>query len=373
MSSISRRNTLAKDLRWWGLYLAAPLAVLAGVRRDAVLRALLLGITAFAVVVVATAVLPVFDGALKDQALAYDRGTLRMQFGNSVLLVPATAYAAYSALRHRSAWRFAWVGLLFTAQIMSLTRISFLATAGALGLVAVIHVSRHWDPAALPALAGSVAALALTCILAFGAGIAMADLGTLPPGSTSDSGISTSEDPLHRITFGDYQSGFTQIIGSVASGGRMATYLNALQEITQSPIIGRGGGQLVRVAFANRESRTYTLGWQPGVDNAYLTIALKAGAVGVASFVGLLALTAIAAFRRGWHRLGDWYLPAIIAVGVMTMTQSFAVSGYAPYALSLLAALPFFGYAATNASAARAQQNLSRSDLRDSRTAALNS
>jgi uncharacterized membrane protein len=363
---------ILRDVRWWGLYVAAPLAILAGVRRDAILRAVLLGVTAFAVVVAVAALLPAFNGGLKDQALAYDRGTLRMQFGNSVFLVGATAYAAYTALRTGAPWRYAWVGLLVAAQILSLTRISLLATAGALFLIVVVHVARqmgqHWGPVTLV----RVAILSATCLVAFASGILIAQRGSLPPGSVSDSGVSSPEDPLQRITFGDYQSGITGIIGSVASGGRMATYVNALQEITPSPILGGGMGQLVQVAFANRQSRSYTLGFQPGVDNAFLTIGLKAGAVGVTAFAGLLALPLIAAFSRRVRRLVDWYLPALIAILAMTMTQSFAVSGYAPYVLSLFAAVPFLGYAASSASAALSHRNRSRIDLRDSRTTSLN-
>jgi hypothetical protein len=38
-----------------------------------------------------------------------------------------------------------------------------------------------------------------------------------------------------------------------------------------------------------------------------------------------------------------WFLAAWLAILALTMTQSFAVSGYGPFGIALLAALPFVG------------------------------
>ena len=70
-------------------------------RRDRLGRrsCLLLGTTIFAVVVMSVAALPAFEGALKLRALEFDRGLLRMQFGNSTLLLATLAAATVATIR----------------------------------------------------------------------------------------------------------------------------------------------------------------------------------------------------------------------------------------------------------------------------------
>jgi len=159
------------------------------------------------------------------------------------------------------------------------------------------------------------------------------------------------QDPIGRITFTDEQSDVTVIVESVATGGRFASYLNAARAITRSPLAGGGMGQLVQVAFAYNNVRAYTRGYQPGVDNAYLTVALKAGAIGVASLAALLLLPVLAFLRRASRthvrRHVHWYLPGWLGLLALTMTQSFAVSSYAPLGVAMLASLPFLGRWAT--------------------------
>jgi hypothetical protein len=203
----------------------------------------------------------------------------------------------------------------------------------------------------------SAAATLLAVIVGFGAAVGVAEYSTytapLPAGVDSNT---PRQDPFGRITFSDDQSDVTVIVQSVATGGRFASYLNALREIIPTPVAGGGMGQLVQVAFAYNDARAYTRGWQPGVDNAYLTVALKAGALGVASLGALLLLPLLATVRRRHRWLRSWYLPAWLGVLALTLTQSFAVSSYAPFALALLAAVPFLGYARRSVSSASSQR-----------------
>jgi hypothetical protein len=348
-----------RDARWWGLYLAAPLAVLSGTSRAALLRGLLLGITVLAAVAVVAALGPALEGGLKFSALTYDRGTLRMQFGNSVFLVPAVAYATHAVLVHARPWRLAWLALLFGAQVLTLTRTSVLVTGVVVLLVVAWHlITNRERRAGLLAAARPIGALVLALAVGFGSAIVISERGTPATWVIADgSGSSaTPEDPFNRITFGDEQSDITVIIGSVASGGRFATYLNAMRLIVAAPITGGGFGQLVDVRFAYNESRAHTIGKQPGVDNAYLTVAMKAGGIGVAAFGVMLLLPLLAMFRRRIRPLSGWFVAGWLGILALTMTQSFSVGGYAPFGVALLAALPFMGYARTSRTAATAQR-----------------
>jgi hypothetical protein len=346
-----------RDVRWWGLYVAGALVVLGGTSRAALQRGLLLGATALAVVVLATAVGPAIESGLKFSALTYDRGTLRMQFGNSIFLVPAVAYAVDATLRRPGAWRIGWLALLFAAQVLTLTRTSVLVTGVVALLVGLTHLFSGRLSLGRLVDWRTAAAAVLALAVGFTGAIGISEYGTPSTWTVAGSDKpSTPENPLDRITFGDEQSGITVIIGSVASGGRFATYLNALRVIVETPLQGSGFGQLVDVRFAYNQSRAYTIGKQPGVDNAYLTVALKAGAIGVAAFGAFLLLPLVAALRR-WRRVpGGWYLAGWLGILVLTITQSFAVGGYGPFGVALLAALPFMGYARTSVSAAAAQR-----------------
>jgi hypothetical protein len=343
-----------RDVRWWCLYGAAGLAVLAGVRRVALLRAFLLGAAAFAVVVVLAALLPAFEGGLKAAAVSYDRGTMRMQFGNSIYLLPALAYAAWMASRR---FDLIWLGLvfgLFGAQVLSLTRTTLLISAGVvLAILAWRLVS--WRPRRVSGrLLLAAGAVLVAVALGFSGAVAASNLGT--PQTAADAGAVPAnwnpEDPLARLTFGDEQSDITVIV----TGGRFVTYLNALHEITARPLVGGGMGQLVDVAFAYNSERAATIGRQPGVDNAALTVALKAGALGLAAFGALVLLPLLAAVRPLRRHLRGWFIPAWLGVLGLTVSQSFAVTGYGPYGIGLLLALPFLGYAASSTAAARAQR-----------------
>ncbi|MDH4335617.1 MAG: O-antigen ligase family protein, partial [Chloroflexota bacterium] len=357
LGDFAMRDVL-RDARWWAFYAAAPLAVLSGTSRASLARGLLLGATALAIVAVATAVGPVIEGGLKFSALTYDRGTLRMQFGNSIFLVPAVGYATWALLRQPVRWRVGWLALLFSAQVLTLTRTSLLVTTVVVLLVGAAYVHRgrrrrNWSMRSWRASA----AVALALIVGFVGGIGVSRLGTPPTWTVAgSSSSSTPEDPFDRITFGDEQSDITVIIGSVASGGRFATYLNAMRVISDAPWLGNGFGQLVNVRFAYNESRAHTIGKQPGVDNAYLTVALKAGALGVAAIGALFLLPLVAAARRSRRWPRGWFVAGWLGILALTVTQSFAVGGYGPFGVALLAAFPFIGYARTRRSAAISQR-----------------
>lgn len=346
-----------RDVRWWGLYAAGLLAVVTGTSRANLQRGLLLGATALAVVVLVTAVGPAIEGGLKFSALTYDRGTLRMQFGNSVFLVPAVAYAVNATLRRPAVWRIGWLALLFSAQVLTLTRTSILVTGMVMLLVGGGQILTGRLRINRPAAWRATAAAVLAVAAGFSGAVGISELGT--PATWTVAGSTTNskpENPLDRITFGDEQSGITVIVGSVASGGRFATYLNAMNVIVDAPVQGSGFGQLVDVRFAYNESRAHTIGKQPGVDNAYLTVALKAGALGVGALGALFVLPLVAAVRRSRRVPRGWYVAGWLGILVLTITQSFAVSGYGPYGVALLAALPFIGYARTRRSAAFVQR-----------------
>jgi O-Antigen ligase len=299
--------------------------------------------------VVITAVLPRFDGALKDQVYAYDRGLLRLQFGNSMLLLPGVAYVLWRTLRQPSALRMGWLALLVGAQLLSLTRVSVFMTLGVAVVVLVLHL-RHGRAGRRPRWrSAGVAAVVLVVSM-----VAAVGLSTLGSGSTGASGR-TPENPIERIAFLGSESDFGTTIDSISSGGRFSTYFNAIEEISHSPVLGGGLGQLVDVRFAFDEARSRTIGTQPGVDDAYLTVGLKAGAIGMVVFGGLLLLSLRSAMGRKSRRIRPWYVPAWVGVLGLTLTQGFAVSSYGPFVLAALAAVPFMGYAATRRSTATDQ------------------
>ncbi len=333
-----------RDARWWGLYAAAPIAVISGTNRRALLRGLLLGATALAIVVVAITVGPAIEGGLKHSSLTYDRGALRMQFGNSIFLVPAVAYAAYAVLRRPAMWRVGWLALLLSAQVLTLTRMSLLATCAAVLLVAGLYAfGRSRLAANAVPLWRSVAAIAVALAIGFGGGMAAVYMGMTAPFVDGTGKTLLREDPFHRITFGEGGSSLSTILDSVTSGGRFTTYLNALNLIYKTPATGTGFGQLVDVRFAFAD-RAHTVGKQPGVDNAYLTVGLKAGVVGMAAFAALLLLPLVAAVRRSRRVPRGWYVPAWLGLLALTTTQIFAVSSYGPFGIALLAAVPFIDY-----------------------------
>ena len=323
-----------RDIRWWLFYGVAILALFGGTTRPKLLRGLLIGMTLFSILVVVAALLPAFPGGLKDQELLYDRGTLRMQFGNSAFLLPAIAYVAWAVLTRRRLVDAGLLGLLIGAVILSLTRTSIGASALVLGLVCL---STWWSSRRaghLPRrIVGDVARLAVIASIAFVVGLAVDIAGTPPPAQVATSDGS-GEAPIDRIFFQDDRSD----IGSLAVG-RFPSYRAAAAVIVANPVFGAGMGSLTVVEYAYSSARADTIGQSPGVDNAYLTVGLKTGIPGMI-VLGLLVLTSLlVAIRRGGP-VARWYVPAWIGLIILSMTQAYAVSLYGPFAFALMLVYP---------------------------------
>lgn len=325
-----------RDVRWWAFYGAAGLALLGAATRSQLTRGLLLGTAGFSLLVVAAALLPVFPGGLKDQELLYDRGTLRMQFGNSAFLLPAIAYVAARAIRRPMARDLGWLLLLLSTVVLSLTRTSIVAAVGVLGLVFLVVLAERWArPGFWRSSAISAALLAGLTLGALVIGVGIDIAGTPPPEQVATSGGKAPERPIDRILFQDERSD----LGALAQGGRFPSYRAAAAVILRAPVTGAGLGSLTDVGYAYDDARAETIGRSPGVDNAYLTVGLKAGVPGMVVLAALVLTTGWLALRRG-GAMGRWFVPAWIGLLVLTMTQAFAASLYGPFVFALLAVLP---------------------------------
>ena len=304
-----------RDSRWWFLYAAGLMALTSSVQRSQVLRALVWGSASFAILAVTTTILPPFADGLKERALVYDFGTLRMQFGNTTFLLPVLALALWLFLRRPSVRSGALFWLAGVAGVLSLTRMFMLVAV--LAIVAVLvaeFVIRRQRGGGLRNLA--VVGLMLVA-LAGGVGFNFAR----------------------------------------SLEGRFETYGLAVDVVRAAPLVGHGLGTQVRANQIFGGEPFATPGWLPNVDNAYLTVGMKAGALGIAAF-GAMLLTPILALvrKRRLRRLAPWLVPAWAGVLLLTLTQSFATTGYSPFALSLLLVLGGMGYASSRAVRARPQE-----------------
>lgn len=320
-----------RDARWWGLYAVSAIIVLTRTRRSKVLRGLVTGVTIFAAMVIVTAVLPVFDSGLKDAVLTYWSGALRLQTSNSALLTPVLICIMWRWNHRPSIRGLAWVTLLATAQVMSLTRVAVVVMALVVATLALTQRSGLTRSPRAQWIARGALAVGLPA-LAFVLGVSLVGIGT----STAPVGSRYSPS---RLTLGDSQIGLGGLLDPSANPGRFSSYGRALLQITHAPLLGSGMGQLVYVAFATRDFQAHTLQWQPGVDDAPLTVGLKAGALGIAAFGAMLLLPLWRAIRM--RRFRSWYLLAWLALLAVMLSQSFAVSGYGPFGVGLLMVLPF--------------------------------
>lgn len=331
-----RSRDLFRDLRLWVLFAGAPLAYLGGVRRDQLVRALLWGATVFGLIVVVTAVMPTFDGGLKDQVLTYDRGTLRMQFANSIFLLPAIAASALAAIRRRSDLVSMGMLILFTvAVVLSLTRMSLIASLLVLvmvGVASLLSDSLGWRSHAAGILRLG-AAVVVAVVLGVVISIAAFPLPSNAPGPGS------GEQPIDRILGASDASDVDAVFGQ--RSGRIASYLEAYKLIRSDPLIGKGFGTLIPVRYAYNDARADVVGYQPGVDNAYLTVGIKSGVLGIVVFAAWILLPLFALWRRRGRHLLPWLVPAWVGILLLTQTQAFGSSGYAPFGIALLVALPF--------------------------------
>jgi O-Antigen ligase len=348
-----------RDARWWALYGGGLLALMTGVTASAVVRALFVGTTIFAALVVSVAVLPAFEDALKLRALEFDRGLLRMQFGNSTMLLATLAASVVATIRRPTPSRWAWVVLIATAIGLSLTRTFIVVAIGVMVLATIAtylddrsRAGRTVRPVArgLPAIAFGLGIVLAVGLATFATGVTGFTVSLSLNGPPSSTIGGSGEDPLDRLLL---QSGESDI--QSLGGGRFQTYRRAIGVIAEGPIIGSGLGALVVAEYTFGGEEFATPGKLPNVDNAWLTIGMKAGLIGILTFgfmIGLGVLTAL----RGPRWLRVWLVPAWLGILAMTMTQSFATTGYGPFVIGLLVVLPLLGYTDRRAARARAHE-----------------
>jgi O-Antigen ligase len=347
-----------RDARWWFLYGGGLLALVTGVTASAVVRALLLGTTIFAGLVICVAVLPAFEDALKLRALEFDRGLLRMQFGNSTLLLATLSAATVATIRRPTLSRWAWVVLIATAIGLSLTRTFIVVAIGVMVLATIATLvddrsrqRRALRPVSrgLPALAVGLGIVISVTLATFATSVTGFTVSLSLDGPPSSTIAGSAEDPLDRLLLQSGESGIQSL-----GGGRFQTYRRAIEVIAAGPIIGSGLGALVIAEYTFGGEEFDTPGKLPNVDNAWLTVGMKAGLLGIVAFGIMLGLGVLAAFR-GPRWLCVWLVPAWLGILALTLTQSFATTGYGPFVLGLLTVLPLLGY--TDKRAARARDH----------------
>ena len=372
---------ILRDARWWALYGGGLLALVTGVTAPALVRALLVGTTIFAALVVCVAALPAFDGALKLRALEFDDGPVRMQFGNSTMLLATLAASAVATIRRPTLSRWGWVVLIATAIGLSLGRTFIVVAIGVLVMATIATLiedrsrsGRRVRPLAtgLPALAVGLGIILAVTLATFATSVTGFTV-SLSPNSPSSSTIAGSaadpaaedpaaaepsaepsaeptaeptEDPLDRLLLqGD-------VSGMFSLGGRFYTYRSAVEVIAEAPIVGSGLGTLVDIPYSFGGEAFDTPGKLPNVDDAWLTVGMKAGLIGIVSFGIMIGLGVLAALR-GPRWLRVWLVPAWLGILAMTVTQSFATTGYGPFVIGLLIVLPLLGYTNRRAALAR--------------------
>jgi hypothetical protein len=342
---------VVRDTRWWAFYGIGLVALLAGTSRPAIMRALVWGLTIYAAVLLLGLLLPMFNGGLKYGAYAYDP-RLRLHYGQAVFLIPAAAIVTDRFVRRPRVADGALLALLAAGIGVTLTRTLL---AGLLGVVAIValwaalEATRGEGRARFRAVGVRAAAALLAVGIGIGGGFVAYSFGitiwTPDWAYSAATGLSGSPNDsrpvrpsLGRIFDDTENSGF-----DAQAGGRLTSYGLAFADIAAAPVLGHGIGQQARIPWAWGGFRARDPGSQPGVDNAYLTVGLKAGAVGIAAFATMLLWPLRQLLQPHLRRLRAWFIPAWLALLGLTLIQSYAVSGYAPYMLTLLVVLPGLG------------------------------
>jgi len=343
---------IVRDARWWAFYGAGIVIVISGTRRPAITRAVVWGLTIYAAVLLIALLMPMFNGGLKYGAYAYDP-RLRLHYGQAVFLLVAVAIVVDRYVRRPSIPTALLIVLLAAAVGVTLTRTLL---AGLVGVAVVVAVwaavqSRPRSSSWLRAVGVRAAPAVLVALLGIGVGFGVYQFGLriwTPDWAYSDtSGVSgqpSSSRPvlpsLGRVFDDTENAGF-----GAQAGGRLSSYLLAFVDVSGAPVAGRGLGQLAHVPWAWGGFRAYTPGSQPGVDNAYLTVGLKAGALGIAAFAAMVLWPLRLVVTRPLRRIRPWYVTSWLALLALMLIQSYAVSGYAPFVLAALIALPGLGRA----------------------------
>lgn len=346
---------IVRDVRWWAFYAVGLLAVLAGTPRSSVMRAVVWGLSIYCLILLTGLLMPVFHGGLKWYAYSYDP-RMRLHYGQAIFLLVGLAYLAQRATRRPNWPLLALVALFAAGSAVTLTRTLLLATIIVATVTAVVAAhqmrgtSRSWSAGMMLA----VARRAVPAVLAAGIGIGggfgaywtgvqiWQPVGAAP--SPGGRGVVPDEPPEGRPVLPSLNRVFEDTASTgveAQAGGRLASYASAFVDAAEAPVLGHGMGKLARVGWAWGGVRARTEGSQPGVDNAYLTVGLKAGAIGIAAFAAMMLWPVRLTWRN--RRLRSWFVPAWLALLGLTVIQSFAVSGYAPFALSILLVLPALG------------------------------
>ena len=344
---------IVRDTRWWSLYAVGLLALLTRTPPAALTRALIWGMTLYAVVIMIGMLLPGFPGGLKLGAYFYDE-RMRLHYGQAIFLLPLAAYAVTRAFRRPIPW-VAVLGLAAAAVSITLTRALIVTFIGVVLLALVWSVvrARRGDHdngigSAIRRLGPRIAMLTLAVVIGLAGGVGVYSAGIrIWNGMESGAGIGPSSD---RPAV-DASSRLTGREGTDLASqgvGRLPSYARAFVQTSHSPLLGNGMGQLTFVNWVRGEFAGHTRNAQPGVDNAYLTAGIKAGAAGIAA-ITLLLLWPLRRFlavprRRMWA----WYMPAWLGILGLSLIESFAVSGYAPFTLSALIALPLLRFRPTS-------------------------
>jgi hypothetical protein len=345
---------VVRDARWWAFYGIGVLALVAGIRPQSILRALVWGLTIYAAILLIGLLMPMFHGGLKYGAYAYDP-RLRLHYGQAAFLLPAVAFLVERFIRRPTAPTAAAIALLAAAVGVTLTRTLLAGLVGVAVLTAAWTAYRIWTDRGRPGAAATLRGLALRgvapvlatligigggfVVYQFGITIWTPDWAYAPTEDRGISGAPTDTRPvrpsLDRVFEDTENSGF-----SAQGGGRLISYGLAFADTAEAPVLGHGIGQQARIPWAWGGFRARETGYQPGVDNAYLTVGLKAGAIGIAAFGAMVLWPLRQSFARHRSRFRTWFVPAWLALLGLMLLQSFAVSGYAPFVIALLLALP---------------------------------
>jgi hypothetical protein len=359
---------ILRDVRWWALYGGALL--LAGTPRPhaRVLRAVILGLAVFTALLIVAALLPTIPGAIKERALTFDQGVLRLQFGPTAFLLLPIAWYGWRIARFRFSRRNAALLIYFVIGLtLSLTRVTLVVVIVMMLLVAALAAwkARPPPPALIgrlkrPALAVALAVCGMA--LAFGVnvvGVRVAQLtdpaaqlrgasglSPTPVASATPSPVearsSVPPTPVPTPSFaptgpgGRFIPDLARLLAAVSD--RFEGYTAAVELIRQSPLYGHGLGTLVDVDYTFGAGEFATEGKLPNVDNAYLTVGMKAGAIGIVAFALIMLAPLVRLVAISNRRLVAFWLPAWLALLALTLTQSFAVIGHSPFAIGLLIA-----------------------------------
>lgn len=345
-------RNIVRDTRWWAFYGVGVIVLLAGTSRPAIMRALVWGLTVYSAVLLIGLLMPMFNGGLKYGAYAYDP-RLRLHYGQAVFLLVATAIVADRFVRRPLLPGAAVLAILAAGIGVTLTRTLLAGLLGVVAMVAVwaaIEITRGRGRPRLRAVTVRSVPALLAVAVGIGAGFGAYSFGitiwtpdwAYTHEASGVSGQPSQERPalpsLDRVFDDTDNAGF-----EAQAGGRLTSYALAFGDAAESPLIGHGIGQQARIPWAWGGFRAREAGSQPGVDNAYLTVGLKAGALGIAAFGAMMLWPLRQLLQPHRRRMRAWYLPAWLALLGLTLLQSFAVSGYAPFVLAALVVLPGLG------------------------------